>query len=482
MESAAERQDAGIYGRLTELMARRRTLTNRSADTSRGNATNARIADEQELQLALARLHAHPRGETPRHRSNALKHELLAQLRNLTGGEACELAAPVLDAIELIGSMLEQVLRELRPNSPAIPIVERLQLPLLGVVLTDESFFTRRHHPARQVINALAEAGEFLNPEISADRLILERMRLLVDRANKHFDGNPVFFSGMLADLNLHLQAQGRRAEVAERRHVEAARGKEKLESAQIRAAETLDRLLDGQRIPRFMRTLLGQAWSDVLALTLLRHGDDSDTYRQQLQIAERLIQAAVEQRSSGDSPIDVLEAQGLREAIAGALAQVGCHADDAHELAARLLVFADDQDDAATSTELATRLKQRVRFGQQLGDAASEQPDPVLDASGQAELERIVTLPMGTWFEFLDDETGNERRRLSWFSIETSRCLFLNHHGQRIDECSLQWLAAEVAGGKAGIVFQKPGTLVERAWQVIIDALQSLATTSESE
>ena len=61
-----------------------------------------------------------------------------------------------------------------------------------------------------------------------------------------------------------------------ERRHIEAARGKEKLEVAKMRSGAVLEKLLGDQRIPRFSKALLNQAWADVLTLTLLRQGEDS--------------------------------------------------------------------------------------------------------------------------------------------------------------------------------------------------------------
>nr|WP_158637111.1 DUF1631 family protein [Arenimonas daejeonensis] len=51
--------------------------------------------------------------------------------------------------------------------------------------------------------------------------------------------------------------------------------------------------LLKKQNLPRFTHTLLSQAWTDVMALTSLRQGEDSDAWKQHLEIAERLISVA---------------------------------------------------------------------------------------------------------------------------------------------------------------------------------------------
>ena len=74
---------------------------------------------------------------------------------------------------------------------------------------------------------------------------------------------------------------------------MEAARGKEKLTLAREHAATAVEALIKDQKLPRFTRTMLSQAWTDVLALTSLRHGENSPAWRRQLQVAGRLIEIA---------------------------------------------------------------------------------------------------------------------------------------------------------------------------------------------
>ena len=108
-------------------------------------------------------------------------------------------------------------------------------------------------------------------------------------------------FKNVLQELIAHLQTLSRKAEVAERRHVEAARGKEKLTLAREHASRAVEALVKGQKLPRFTRTMLSQAWTDVMALTALRQGEDSPAWKRHLQVAERLIQIA--QHPGGDHP-----------------------------------------------------------------------------------------------------------------------------------------------------------------------------------
>jgi hypothetical protein len=472
--------DSALFDALSSLLESRRSLVGKLGGKGRSpNAQADRIAEPAELQRALVRLQSVPATRARPRPTDHVKQDLLAQLRlALPSGEASALAETDDDAIDLVGLLLEHMTRALRPGSPALPLLQRLQVPLLRVAVLDAEFFTRREHPARQLLNVIADTCEFLSPTDTGDRALLDRMRVAVERAGE-YDGDASLFADICADLEHHLQAQARKAEVTERRHVEAALGREKLEGARRRASATLEQLMAGRRTPRFVRTLLTQAWSDVLALALLRGGEDSDRFQQHLRIAERLLVLAAERRLGGAAPISPEEAQPLKEAVESALVQVGYHADDAQAVSIRLVAGEDvDDDDAASSTELALRLKQKVRLGAELAlDTAGV---AALDEAGCAALARIGELEFGTWFEFRQPNGSVERRRLSWYSLASGHCLFVNHRGHKLADCSLRWLASELAHGRAAVLLQPDEPAVDRAWGAIMRALHSFADTND--
>jgi hypothetical protein len=248
---------------------------------------------------------------------------------------------------------------------------------------------------------------------------------------------------------------------------VEAARGKEKLELAKRRAAETIADSVRDQRLPKFVRALLNQAWADVLTLTLLRHGEDSEEWQRQLEATQHIVAA-----TGKGGPA----ATGLAEQIEGSLAQVGYHVDEAAAIARRLTTGLDEEeDDPASRTELAMRLKARARLGEE-----AEAPKPKLSprtAEEQAAYEHLRTLPFGSWFEFVSNQQGDRvRRRLSWYSPVTDNALFVNQRGQRAGEQSLDSLARMMARNQVSVVTADRGRLVDRAWQGALSALRSFA------
>ena len=73
-------------------------------------------------------------------------------------------------------------------------------------------------------------------------------------------------YTVLLADIEHHLAVLNRKARAAERRHIEAAQGRERLDAARDRATKIMAERF-AQSPPRgLLRALLERAWSDVLA------------------------------------------------------------------------------------------------------------------------------------------------------------------------------------------------------------------------
>lgn len=472
---------------MRQLLAGRRQLLGKlGSERERERESNepTQIVSTADVQSALGNLQARAaspvmdKGKPVMRNVGHLKQDMMAMLRQSTPGQAAPaLAEEDGDAIDLVGMLYDSILKDVKPNSPAAALLSKLQVPLLRVALQDKGFFTKQEHPARLMLNTIAETGVHWMSDDEADESLVKKMNSVVDRTVREYDGDLGLFNNLLEDLSSHLQMVTRKAEVAERRHVEAARGKEKLANARDRASLAMEGLLKQHNLPRFTHTLLSQAWTDVMALTALRHGEDSDTWKQQLGFAQRLINIA---RTPANEQAALGEASsGLREEIEQALSQVGYQGDEANAIANRLVnPQSANEDDSASRTELTMRLKARARLGEEhKGTKAKKIP---LTAAEQARYEQIKQAPFGCWFEFTVNQQGDKvRRRLSWFSTVTGHMLFVNHRGQKVEDHTLESLARLMAKGQVRIVEEEKGSLIDRAWNSVMNALRSFAGQS---
>ncbi|AKM26326.1 DUF1631 family protein [Xanthomonas citri pv. citri] len=402
---------------------------------------------------------------------DAVQRQVLEVLRRQHGPDAA-LSPQDNDTFDLLGLLYAQMQREVREQAPAQALLAKLQVPVVRAALADAHFFVRDQHPVRELLNTVAESGAVWLGEDDADPHLLHKLGSAVDKIVNDYQGDEAVFAAANDDIQAHLRTLARKAEVAERRHVDAARGKERLESAKQQAESRIEQLCEQSAPPRFVQSLLRQAWSDVLTLTLLRQGEQSPEWDERQALTARI--GEVTCRSKGQ-PIDI----ALGTEVETALLQVGYHHDEAAAIARRLST-PGGEDEVTSRTELAAKLKARARLGDQ-GDSAprKQAATPRTPAEEECYLQ-VRSLPFGTWFEFVVNQQGDLRRqRLSWYSPMTGNALFVNQRGQKVGEHSLDSLARLMAGGQARLVVEEKSRLIDRAWHATVRTLRSLAGQS---
>ncbi|RIA33694.1 uncharacterized protein DUF1631 [Stenotrophomonas sp. AG209] len=398
-----------------------------------------------------------------------LQAAVVAQLRSEHGAQA-QLGSHDRDNLDLLRMLMQQVQQQQRPDPVPAALLARLQVPLARAAMADPGFFVRDEHPARELLNQIAEVGANWLGDDDVDPQLLQRMAQSVQGLLGQDARSPEAFATANEDVQQHQRAAAHRAELAERRHVEAARGKERLELARRQANAQIDQCCDAQEPPRFVQTLLRQAWADALTLTRLRHGDDSPQWQERLHQTER-IAAVTAQAVDAPGGTDT----SLASDVESALVQVGYHAEEAAAVARRLAT-PGGEDESTSRTELSARLKARARLGEHAASGGGNASLAPRSSAEEAAYQQLATLPFGSWFDIDSGDGTLRRQRLSWYSLLTGHALFVNPRGQKIADTDLDTLARQISAGRAQLVTEEKGRLVDRAWQASLGALRALA------
>jgi len=404
--------------------------------------------------------------DQPRRTVADLQQVMLAEVR-AKHGPGATLASADSDTFELLDLLYNEIEREVQHDAPAADMLVRLQVPVVQAALRDRNFFLRAQHPARDLLNTVAESGATWLGDDDVDPHLVQRLHKAVETVVETYEGDEAVFEDANRDVQQHLQAAARKAELAERRQIEAARGKDRLEIAKQKAVDTIESAMAEAKPQKFVQALLSQAWADVLTLTQLRNGESSTEWADQLQTTLEIVAATTSSQPANHE---------LAGKIEKSLVQVGYHEDEAAAISRRL--SSAEEDETTSRTELTARLKARARLGGQ-GEAKKKPTQPRTPQEQEC-FDYLRTLPFGTWFEFTRNQQGDvQRQRLSWFSPVTGNALFVNQRGQRVGEHSLDTLAHLMAKGQAQVVTEDRGRLIDRAWNATLSALRSLTGRS---
>ena len=471
--------DAELFVTLRGLLASQRGEP--VARTPPKERAGAYVPSSDAIQSVLAKLQSKPvipAGNVAGHSATQLKQDLLDQLRAFAPpGHKPQLNSEDADTIDLVGMLFDQIAQGAPAQGNTQSILTQLRVPLLRVALNDKAFFSQRSHPARELLNAIAETGIHWidDSESEPDPALVHKLHTVVERLNSEFDGDLSLIEHMLGDLSQHMHKLARTAAVAERRLVDASKGREKLALARETAANAIATRIAAAHPKRLLRTLLERAWTDVLALTLMSQGEKSEAYRKQLAVADQLIAAGNAAGRNNEPP-----AAALRREVEKGLSQVGYHKDEIHTVVKRLLTpEAANEENPASQTSIALRIKSKAPLTDDerpVHAATLRKAALQLTDVEEKMLETLKHVPFGTWFEFVVNQQGEQvRRKLSWFSPLTGHCLFVNQRGERARECTLEQLARDIVRDQAHIVKPEQVSMVDRAWNAIVTSLRQL-------
>ena len=414
-----------------------------------------------------------------------LKAQLLTQIGALRGERPSHVANMDEDTIDLVGMLFEFILEDRNLPASMQVMLARLQIPYLKAAILDRKLFAHRQHPARRLLDGLAEQAKSWSEESDRDHRLHDKVKSIVDQLLHDFDDDIGIFERLLTDLQQFQDVNKRRSELAEQRVAESTRGREKLEQARRRAArEILDRI-GTQKLPPLIHGVLARAWANHLVLTMLRQGDDSPEFKTALRFIDEFI-------ASTHPANDVTSRQTLRQMLPGieralrqGLANVAFQEQDVERVLAQLRAYyrqqlgeQPDVDAPATSTvveEDAAMLAIPDNI-QPVIDQQAE-PEDILDAEELAEVppdspdwHQVQALQPGNWLEFTLDGETPARAKLSWISPMSGRYLFVNRRGLKVADYAPRELAALFADGHARVL--AANALFDRAMTAIVGKL----------
>ncbi|MFP6850606.1 MAG: DUF1631 domain-containing protein [Pseudomonas sp.] len=383
------------------------------------------------------------------------------------------------DIIDLVGMLFDFILDDDNLPDTCKTTLSHLHTPYLKVALQDKALFTQHHHPARRLLNAMAQAGVLYGSE-GDERGLLAKMQWVVERVIQDFFGDLQLFEKLLEEFNEFVTTLKHKVELRERRAVEAAKGRDKLLGARQHAIEVIRHCLNNRQPPTIIRNFLELTWADVLVFVLLRNGEHSSEWQHACEAAEQLAWSGTLLSEADRERLQKLRVPLLENLRKGLELLGGYHEDGIRRLLQDLVAcqHAVQAKQPLVAAKLNPTLPESP-LGAMLGeDAALATLAPrtaTLSPRAQALAKELGHIEFGTWFEFVNDQQVRTLK-LSWFSPTTRNYMFVDQSGQRVAIKPLTQLATEMEQGLARIVpLEQSVPLVDRALTVIYRTLQRL-------
>ncbi|MCH9692184.1 MAG: DUF1631 domain-containing protein [Gammaproteobacteria bacterium] len=431
---------------------------------------------------------------------NKLLQEQLVQ-----ANKSASLAKVDNDAIKLVEMLFSFILEDRNLAEPIKTQLGRLQLPLLKVAIADKSFFSKGGHPARKLLNELAEASTGWQPSENYEKdPLYTKISQVVAQILTDFEQDLTIFSMLLESFQQFVASEHLRARKLERRTVDEAGGRARIEAARTRVAAIINALIFDRELPSIIDDWLEKVWNQLLFLSYIKDGSDSEAWSQNLRTLRELIWSVQtplpEQRQQLAKQLPELQTR-LRAAVE----MVSLNPFDARGLFAGLTEVYHRHFEQPQQAD-KKRPEPEYLTGSDVGQQACElepaaepkaeiipAPLPELPKVGALEQMAVNVKPQreglepmsesnrhwqqtfrlahGSWFEFKRSDSEELRCRLAAIIRETDQFIFVNRNGAKVVEFNRLELAQALR--QAQLMPLDEGMLFERALRSVVGHLR---------
>ena len=414
-----------------------------------------------------------------------LKDELMLQIQRLSGQAKAHVSGSDEDTIDLVGMLFEYILQDHTIPAPMQVLLARLQIPYLKVAILDRRMFAHATHPARKLLDQLADAAKGWSEESDRDHRLFAKVKSVVETLLQDFDDDIGVFERQLAEFTQFAEQNRKRAELAESRATEAARGRERLQDARRRAAQEILSRISGRNLPTLLRGVLTRPWANYLVLIVLRQGVESPEFRAAVHFVDDFVATIDPPRGDAERTQYKNALASIEKHLRAGLTTVAFQEPDIDRLLGELWKFWRQQ--LGEPAPAAPAEEPALDPAAVLGVNADAQP-AITDAAPDADddldsdemsvdvdadtLQAVRDLKVGSWVEFVDDTGTRERAKLSWISPISGKYLFVNRRGLKVADRTAVQLASELLSGRAMILEEVP--LFDRALDAIVDRLRN--------
>jgi len=356
--------------------------------------------------------------------------------------------------IEIVALLFQAILME--ESIPAAVRVwfARLQMPVLRVAVTEPDFFATTDHPARKLIDRMGACVMGFDTSSRAVGDALEReIKRVVQVVEAYPDTGRRVFQTVLTEFEKFLENYFRHENEATRKGVSLAQQVEQRETLAIQYTIELRKMLNEVPVQEGVRQFLFQVWADVMAMTAVKFGGQSEETKAMKRAAADLVWSASAKVSREDRAEVIRRLPPLLKTLREGMASAGVAPDKQDEQVRALnnsLAAAFTAKAAAIPHDRFEELMERLETLEELlpdSDDVQIDESTVLDLSGHetSELEVAVEggsvptpamlawareLQVGSWF-MLDFRGRNEPVQLAWQGLRRQLSLFVTPSGR---------------------------------------------------
>jgi hypothetical protein len=413
----------------------------------------ATLARWQRLDLPAAIARAAPRPDPGSDEGTVVPLNLIPHIRAAIDDQISNDTDRV--TMDVIALLFDYVFRDDSIPAPLRSLFGRLQVPIVKAALLDRTFFSDQRHPARQLLDNLADAAVGATNDDSYRLAFTGLADEVVEDICRDFEIDVTVFRTANLKLAAFIDGERQRVTSATSDDVAVALTAEESESDRSHVRAFLRDRLAGVDVPFDVRSFVETVWAEHLAALRRDRGPDSEECNAAVRTLDDMLWSIVAKERTAQKARLTKMIPALIGALRKGCAAVGVEPDRARPFF-----------EALYQLHIAA-IKPKVE------SAAPGVPAQHVTAPAEAIVnlhDYVNEMAVGTWLGFSKEERVIHAR-LTWVSPLRTKYLFTSRSRARAFVYTPEELAFELAAGKVSLVVE-PVPLFDRAVSAVLDTL----------
>ncbi|MDH5735859.1 MAG: DUF1631 domain-containing protein [Gammaproteobacteria bacterium] len=416
----------------------------------------------------------------------AIKRAVLSTIGEQQGGVVNKAVHQISEkTIDFIKLIFDAIIEDKSITDAIKAILLSLQIPVIKAAMLDADFFVDDKHPARLLLDKLAEAGVGVSEH--SDEVYIA-INAIVQKLLKEFEEDITVFKNALDELTELVDDIYRQAQEREQQSYE------EVQHAHARniVLQEIRKITLGKELPQGVHTLVLKVWPSMMFNYFLKHGKANDEWIDMLMILSKIIDSVQlsgsmsELEELGFSFDDLVKAvrqkleanykkKGLIKTVIADLCstyeQVAAQRKEHEQQQQQLEEQSEEKmENVVLATMLAAQSREDVtsetaetvaEVEAEIVDEVSEEVEQEVEESAEdiarRKLQKLPdTIKPGTWCIVYNGEDRPVRRlKLAIILVQDATLVFVDHMGNVVIEKDAEVFADELERDLSGVIMQ---------------------------
>jgi hypothetical protein len=384
--------------------------------------------------------------------------------------------------LDVVAMLFDQLFDDPKIPLGAKGLIGRMQIPVLKVAIADKTFFQKKDHPVRHLLDTLGEIAIRLPADFNTGSVLFGHLDTIIQGLVTEYKDDVEIFDIVREQLLALMASEDKRIEDAARAASQRILQEEALAVAKDAAQAELGTRVQAASVPGPVIEFLIEHWQQLMMLIHVRRGTESEPWRRALEVMDQLIWSVQPKDGPEERRKLMVAIPALLKGLTAGLTASGVDAEAREAFFGNLMLFhtailnAPPKGAAAGASQepnstpgagldFTAPVTMRNPFGEgnvKVTGVAAELAD---DKGGRRRWDPTNpdNLKVGDWLEFKEPPVEGAKpkpdlpARLIFVTPRKTRYVFCDRGEKDYIECTRAEIARRLRAGEAVLMDEEP-------------------------